>query len=319
MTIRDILSLNLSDAARICFVTLEECRVEGGIRELAGILGWSEGKTGRVLKELQEAELISVEYRFRQPAQILISDGSVEPAPDNRSVKTAGSCMNDLDCVSTDQSEQSRSEDLDPADMPDLSEIFPEKESDSPDDLQTRLEKIAFSGIEWLIKTYSVEVIDEKLATIEQILEDPNCPIQNPAALLNAAIRGRCSLYCPMKKKAAPPRRAEETASPAREDLERIKQASVEMESGNSEEREKLAEESPHRELWEEIKAELSERICQQSLRSWFDPCYIRDVDNGRIVLDAGTEFVAEWVQENYRKLLEEIVGADVEIVSEAA
>ena len=309
MTIRELLALDLSDAARVCFITLRECSVEGGVRELADILDWSERKTQRIIRELESAGLLRVQRQHKVPAQFFIVDD-----------KSDAPCMYDLDCRGTDtQSEHSEHGATDMADMPDLSDIFPEKQSDPPDDLRTRLEKIAFSGIEWLLRTYPVEMIEEKLVVIEEILADPNCPVRNPAALLNAAIRGKCFLYCPAKEGVAPPRGAEETDSPAKEELERIKQTSVEMESGNSEEREKLAEESPHRELWEDIKAKLSERICQQSLRSWFDPCYIRDVDNGRIVLDAGTEFVAEWVQENYRKLLEEIVGRDVEIVSEAA
>ena len=101
--------------------------------------------------------------------------------------------------------------------------------------------------------------------------------------------------------------------------LEQTKSAFTKQANRDSEERERLAAASPHREFWEDIKKELSKRISRQSMASWFEPCYILAIEDDKLILSAPTEFVRDWIIENYQDLLNEIIGCDVEVVDEGS
>ena len=202
MTVQAVFQSDVSDAAFRCFYALQDGDGDysGGVKGLAGILGWSESKTGRVLRELQSAGIVRVVYGVRQTARVFISDGSAEDledieqrsvdsdgsqeAPeavvDNRSVKNDGSCT-DTDCIST-VPEQTESEALDRADM---------------QDLRARLEALAFRGIEWALRTFDPDVLDKTVETVEDLAREGIA--YNPGGLLNSALRGKVLLFRPEK------------------------------------------------------------------------------------------------------------------------
>jgi len=202
MTVQAVCKSDVSDAAFRCFHALQDGGGDysGGVRGLAGILGWSESKTGRVLRELQAAGIVRVVYGFRQAARISVcgesvedledveqrsvdSDGSLEATEafvDNRSVKTDGYCT-DTDCIST-VPEQTDTEQHGSADV---------------QDLRARLEALAFRGVSWALQTFDPELLDRTVATVEDLVREGIA--YNPGGLLNSALRGKVLLFRPEK------------------------------------------------------------------------------------------------------------------------
>ena len=204
MTLQDVFASGVSGDAFRTFYALQS---EGGeftrgIGGLAEVLGWSDRKTSRVLKELETANIVRVERRYKAPARICVrgvtdgSIGSAEPAPGNRSDGLRGSCSDsDLDSVCTVQNSQSESEVFD---LPDLSgQRSALAEEADPYNLRPRLQAVSFIGTEWLLKTFSAEVIDGHLTVVEDLVSDGIA--HNPGGLLNCALRGKCVLFRPEK------------------------------------------------------------------------------------------------------------------------
>jgi len=87
---------------------------------------------------------------------------------------------------------------------------------------------------------------------------------------------------------------------------------------GRGFDRPQLAEESPHRDLWEQVREKLAPRIQRQSYRTWFAPTYIADYDGQRVVLNVPSLFFLDWLEEHYLALIEavfeEVLGRAVEV-----
>jgi len=182
MTIRELLLYDLSDAARVCFLTLQEDRVEGGIQGLADILDWSTRKTQRIVRELESAGLLRVQRQHKTSAQFFVVD--------DKSVAHSVCSDTDVHYV-PEQSEQTEQGAPDMTPMPDLSG----KAADPVDDLRMRMEAIALRGIEWVLRTFPSEMINEHLTIVEELARAGTA--HNPAGLLNSSLRGRCLLFRP--------------------------------------------------------------------------------------------------------------------------
>jgi len=214
MTVLEVFGGGVSDAAFRAFYALESAGgdYQEGIKGLAGILGWSERKTGRILAELVEANIIRVERRYKAPARIVVCGGSAEdledlrdrsvssdgqkeaaePALDKRSDKIGGSVLTDPD--STVHTElNSQSEAFDRANLSDLGDQI--LETDPADDLRTRLEALAFRGVSWALRTFEPSVLENTVATVEALARDGIA--YNPGGLVNAALRGKVLLFRP--------------------------------------------------------------------------------------------------------------------------
>ena len=212
MTLRRVFEASVSGDAFRAFYALqsEGGEFNRGIRGLAEVLGWSDRKTSRVLKELEEADIIRVERRYKAPARICVcgvtdgSVGSVEPAPGNRSDDLRGSCS-DSDCTDLKQSVQSGSVDLDPPDLADL---------------RARLESLAFRGVSWALRTFERNVLDETLTIVEGLAADGLS--YNPAGLINSALRGKVVLFRP-EKAFETPQEPSEQVSPTQDIGDQVK------------------------------------------------------------------------------------------------
>jgi len=184
MTVQEAYRSDVSDAGFRLLYGLDRVggEFDGGVQGLAGILGWNERKTGRILKELVAEDVIRVERRYKMPSRIFISDTSdrpAEPAPAERSDKIGGSVLTDSD--STVQTEQnSQSEVFERADL---------------SDLRARLEALAFRGVSWALRTFEPEVLLSTVATVEALARDGIA--YNPGGLVNAALRGKVLLFRP--------------------------------------------------------------------------------------------------------------------------
>ena len=237
MTVQAVFQSDVSDAAFRCFYALQDGDGDysGGVKGLAGILGWSESKTGRVLRELQSAGIVRVVYGVRQTARVFISDGSAEDledieqrsvdsdgsqeAPeavvDNRSVKNDGSAedLEDIEqrSVDSDGSQEASEAVVDNrsvkndgscTDTDCISTVPEQTESEALDradmqDLRARLEALAFRGIEWALRTFDPDVLDKTVETVEDLAREGIA--YNPGGLLNSALRGKVLLFRPEK------------------------------------------------------------------------------------------------------------------------
>ena len=197
MTVLEAVRSDISDAGFRLLYGLDRVggEFDGGVQGLAGILGWNERKTGRILKELVAEDVIRVERRYKMPSRIFISDTSdrpAEPAPVERSDKIGGSVLTDSD--STVQTEQnSQSEAFERANLSDLGDQI--LETDPADDLRVRLEALAFRGIGWALRTFEPDVLLSTVATVEALARDGIA--YNPGGLVNAALRGKVLLFRP--------------------------------------------------------------------------------------------------------------------------
>ena len=191
MTVQAVFESGVSGDAFRAFYALQsqEGEFNRGIGGLAEVLGWSDRKTSRVLKELEEGNIVRVERRYKAPARICVygvrdgSVGSAEPAPDNRSDGLRGSCSDsDFDSVCTVQDSQSESEAFDSADLAGL---------------RARLEALAFRGVSWALRTFEPSVLDETLTIVEGLAAEGLS--YNPGGLVNSALRGKVVLFRPEK------------------------------------------------------------------------------------------------------------------------
>lgn len=331
MTVEQVFRSGVNSDAFKAFYALQREGVQfnGGVKGLARILDWSESKTSNVLQELQSRGFVRVDKRYHALARIFVC-GSDLPAsvgqedrqqePGDLSLESGisnsefHSCSDGTDSTSTCTSEQSESDELsnskfDPSTMPDLSETFPGAQSDPTDDLQMRMRAIAFKGIEWALRTFDHKLIGDCLEVIEDLVRDGVS--YNPGGLLNSALRGKCFLFRPEQ----PSEKSPEPTSQVEPIQSKATFTAPEDSAEDIERRKELAEASPHREQWEQIKAKLSGRIHPQSVASWFEPCFIQDVTEHRVVLSAASLFAAEWIIENYEQLLRELFRRDVEVV----
>lgn len=154
------------------------------------------------------------------------------------------------------------------------------------------------------VKHYGLARCTEVLSALQALDQPP----KNPAGWIHKALVEEWTVTGP------DPPAPEQSPNQARLDEEKRRLAELAGEC--REERKELADASPHREFWEEIKEALSGRICRQSMSTWFQPCYILDVTEDRIILSAASAFAAEWIVENYERLLREIAGCEVEVVA---
>ncbi len=85
--------------------------------------------------------------------------------------------------------------------------------------------------------------------------------------------------------------------------------------------RRKASEESPYRDLWDQVREKIATRIQRQSYRTWFEPACIADFDGQGVVLEVSSHFFSEWLEEHYLDLIEatfeEVLGRRVEVTIE--
>ena len=183
-----------------------------------------------------------------------------------------------------------------------------EPKEDAEEAIRAMIGKLVELGV---YEDFAEKVIREHgIARCSEVLKACNASsTDNPAGWIHEALVRRWNVNSKATQKTA-----QEMPSAA---LKHAKNAFVGLADDAREERKKLADASPHRELWEEIKGRLSEQIMPQSMASWIEPCYILAVADNRVILSAPTEFVGDWVVENYLDRLREILGRDVEIVTD--
>ena len=50
---------------------------------------------------------------------------------------------------------------------------------------------------------------------------------------------------------------------------------------------------------------DIGEKILPQSYESWFKPLFIAEIGDTSVIFDAPDQMVADWVEENYKGLLQ--------------
>ena len=74
-------------------------------------------------------------------------------------------------------------------------------------------------------------------------------------------------------------------------------------------ERKKKAEQSPWKDLWEEVLEKIEQRVRRDSYKMWFETAFISEItDEGMVVIDCNSAFAVNWMYEYYHQIVQEVL-----------
>ncbi len=95
------------------------------------------------------------------------------------------------------------------------------------------------------------------------------------------------------------------------EERERTREAKLKEEQL---ERERQIDRSPHKNEWDHYKELIRKEIKHQSYLTWFSGLYIDKISEDEVALNVPNLFMAEFIEENYDKLLRKVFERDVKL-----
>ena len=143
---------------------------------------------------------------------------------------------------------------------------------------------------DWLMKTDSPKMKDNPPGFLRKSIEEDWAP---PANFVSRADGERREKQLEQKR-----RKREEADARRAAEAQKV-----------TEERKRRMGESPYRDVWERVKEQLRGKMVSQSFSSWIAPLYISSIEDDKVVIDCPTVFLVDWLEENYRGLLEGAVG----------
>ena len=158
-----------------------------------------------------------------------------------------------------------------------------------------------------LVRKYC-DRIESKIEVFDWILPTEKAALRNPAGFLRRSIEEDWQTPPGFVSKAELERRKKETEDKRtkREEEERRRQELIDRQA---EEREKKAEESPWKELWDQILVEIKQRVRRDSYKMWFETAFISEVtEEGVVVIDCNSEFAVNWMYEYYHRMVQEVL-----------
>lgn len=171
-----------------------------------------------------------------------------------------------------------------------------------------------------LVATYPSEQIEQKIEAFDWLLKNKSPYVRdNPPGFLRKSIERNWHTPVNFVSRAEQERRRHEAKVKQvaeEEDSLRVK----EVYARATQERERQARESPWRDLWEQVSAAIAAKVQRKSFQTWFVPCFIKSVGAGeRVVIDCPSDFIADWLEEQYcdllRNVIREVTGHEHEVV----
>ena len=160
-----------------------------------------------------------------------------------------------------------------------------------------------------LVARYSLEQIGQKIEVFDWLMASGSPYVQdNPPGFLRKSIE--CNWQIPANFVSRAEKERHKVEGEAKKAEEERRQREMEENERLFQEREKRAEESPWRDLWQQVCKEIGAKIRPQSYQTWIAPCFIAAVEEGgTVVIDCPTQLIAEWVKESYYRMLRQIIS----------
>ena len=81
-----------------------------------------------------------------------------------------------------------------------------------------------------------------------------------------------------------------------------------------AQERNRIIDRSPYKKEWDRYRELIRAEIKHQSYMTWFTGLYIDEISDGQVTLNVPNRFMADFIRENYDKLLRDIFQRDVKV-----
>ncbi len=86
-----------------------------------------------------------------------------------------------------------------------------------------------------------------------------------------------------------------------------------------AQERNRIIDRSPYKKEWDRYRELIRAEIKHQSYMTWFTGLYIDELSDGQVTLNVPHRFMADFIGENYDKLLRDIFQRDVKLQLESS